>query len=97
MDLLDVGADSALGCDMEACGSAPAGNVAEGEEEREQEVRLSDKDRDDSASFSSSTSLLSSSPGPPAYCFRPDYIEEDKEMLSGCSKSFPGLKLFTRR
>ncbi|XP_061910112.1 diacylglycerol kinase zeta-like isoform X6 [Entelurus aequoreus] len=47
---------------------------------------------------SSDSSPCSSSPTPhPNACFLSNYTEDDREMLFGCSKSFTGLKLFTRR
>ncbi|XP_069376579.1 diacylglycerol kinase zeta isoform X15 [Paralichthys olivaceus] len=51
-----------------------------------------------SESSSSNTSLRSSSTLPPSSHSPPPLcVEEDKEMMSGCSKSFTGLKIFTRR
>ncbi|KAG7236085.1 hypothetical protein INR49_001366 [Caranx melampygus] len=51
-----------------------------------------------SGSTSSNTSLRSSSSTlPPASASpTPDNVEEEKEALTGCSKSFTGLKLFRR-
>lgn len=52
-----------------------------------------------SASSSSESSLHSTSSALlPVFLSNPPInTEEEKEMLSGCSKSFTGLKLFTRR
>lgn len=53
-----------------------------------------------SASTFSDSSLPSSSSSTLPGGFpsvHPIYVDEEKEMLSGCSKSFNGLKLFIRR
>lgn len=78
----DLGADLSDGAEVEACGGAP-------QREKSGDGAFS------SASTSSDSSLPSSSSNlPPVF---PVCVEEDKDLLSGCSKSFTGLKLFTRR
>lgn len=80
------------------CGATPAKD----EEEKERECLPNTKAGDgglSSASSSSESSLPSTcSTLLPVFSSNPPInIEEEKEMLSGCSKSFTGLKLFTRR
>ncbi|XP_022615731.1 diacylglycerol kinase zeta-like isoform X2 [Seriola dumerili] len=53
---------------------------------------LSSESSSSNASLPSSSTLPSTSSSPPPVC-----VEEEKEVLTGCSKSFTGLKLFTRR
>ncbi|XP_073318460.1 diacylglycerol kinase zeta-like isoform X4 [Pagrus major] len=106
----DQGADTDLGhgAGLEACGGVPeeqrgeTGRGEEDEEEEEEEEGLlnvkADYEEFSSASSSSNSSLPSSSTLPPVFSAAPPIcVEEDKEMLSGCSKSFTGLKLFNRR
>ncbi|KAK5875350.1 hypothetical protein CesoFtcFv8_027835 [Champsocephalus esox] len=92
----DLGAD--LGPGPEGCGAPdPKSEDAEGEGS----INLKGGDGEfSSASSSSNSSLPSSSSStlpsfftsPPPIC-----VEEEQEMLTGCSKSFTGLKIFTRR
>lgn len=83
---------------MNCCG-APAGDGAE----EGRECLLNPKAGDgelSSASSSSESSLPSTSSVllPPFFSSNPPInTDEEKEMLSSCSKSFTGLKLFTRR
>lgn len=92
---LDPGADPDLGheAEMEACRGAPK------ETEREEEglLTVNDGDGNFSSASSSNSSLRSSSTLPPSSSSPPACVEEEKETLSGCSKSFTGLKLFTRK
>lgn len=87
----DPGAHTDLGhgTELEACGGETEkgeGNIKGGDGEFS------------SASSSSVSSVPSSSALPPLFSSAPPLgVEEEKEMLSGCSKSFTGLKLFTRR
>lgn len=77
------------GAGLEACGGA-------GPEEtrgvREREGLLNTKGGDRKFSSASSSSNSSSTLPSPPVC-----VEEEKDLLSGCSKSFTGLKLFGRR
>lgn len=79
------------------------GALAEDEVEGDRECLLNPKAGDgelSSASSSSESSLPSTSSAllPPVFSSNPPInTGEEKEMLSGCSKSFTGLKLFTRR
>lgn len=97
----DPGADTDLGhgAGLEACSGAP--EEKRGETETEEEGLLNVKGGDgefSSASSSSNSSLPSSSTVHLVFSSpSPIYLEEEREMLSGCSKSFTGLKLFTRR
>ena len=107
----DQGTDTDLehGAGLEACGGAPEeqrGETGRGEEEDEEEEEeeegllnvKADYEEFSSASSSSNSSLPSSSALPPVfYTAPPICVEDDKETLSGCSKSFTGLKLFNRR
>ncbi|CAK6976514.1 diacylglycerol kinase zeta-like isoform X3 [Scomber scombrus] len=92
---LDPGAHPDLGheAEMEACRVAPKETEREGEEL----LTVNDGDGDFSSATSSNSSLRSSSTLPPSSSAPPACIEEENETLSGCSKSFTGLKLFTRR
>ncbi|KAK1876662.1 Portal protein [Dissostichus eleginoides] len=91
----DLGAD--LGPGPEACGAPdPKSEDAEGEGS----INLKGGDGEfSSASSSSNSSLPSSSSTLPSFFTSPPPIcvEEEQEMLTGCSKSFTGLKIFTRR
>lgn len=97
----DLGADIDLrdGAGLEACGLAPEENMDEAE--REGEWLLNVKGGDgafSSASTSSDSSLPSCSTRSPVFSSGPPIcVEDEKEMLSSCAKSFTGLKLFTRR
>ena len=96
------------GAGLEACGGAPEqqqgetgrGGEDNGDEEEEEGLLnvKADYEEFSSASSSSNSSLPSSSTFPPAFSAAPPIcVEEDKETLSGCSRSFTGLKLFNRR
>lgn len=81
------------------CCAAPAGDGVEDDGERLLNPKAGDGELS-SASSSSESSMLSTSPALPFPVFSPNppmNTDEEKEMLSGCSKSFTGLKLFTRR
>lgn len=107
----DQGTDTDLehGAGLEAFGGAPEeqrGETGRGEEEEEEDEEEeegllnveADYEEFSSASSSSNSSLPSSSARPPvSSTAHPICVEEDKETLSGCSKSFTGLKLFNRR
>lgn len=98
----DPGADIDLrdGAGLEACGGAPEGSWDEAEREGEWLLNVKGGDGAFSSASTSSDSSLpsSSSTRPPVFSSVPPICAEDeKEMLSGCSKSFTGLKLFTRR
>ncbi len=99
----DLGADTDLGHEtgLEACGGATEEQRGDTERQGEEEGLLNIKGGDgefSSASSSSNSSLPPSSTVPPVFSLSsPVCVEEEKEMLSGCSKSFTGLKLFTRR
>nr|XP_020441708.1 diacylglycerol kinase zeta-like isoform X2 [Monopterus albus] len=88
---LNTGADTDLGhgAGLEACGGSG------------EEVLLNvegGKGEFSSASSSSDSSLPSSSNLSPASSLSPPVgVEEEKKTVSGCSRSFTGLKLFTRR
>lgn len=91
MDLTD-------GRGLTNCCGAP-----DGDEVEEGECLLNSKAGDgelSSASSSSESSLPSTLSAllPPVFSSNPPInTDEEKEMLSGCSKSFTGLKLFSRR
>lgn len=83
---------------MNCCG-APAGDEVEEDGERLLNPKAGDGELS-SASSSSESSLPSASSAllSPVFSSNPPInADEEKEMLSGCSKSFTGLKLFTRR
>lgn len=91
MDLTD-------GVGLTNCCGAPSRDKVE----EVRECLLNPIEGDGDLSFASSSSELSlpstSSALLPVLSSNPPInIDEEKEMLSGCSKSFTGLKLFTRR
>ncbi|XP_078099841.1 diacylglycerol kinase zeta-like isoform X1 [Sander vitreus] len=98
----DLGADTHLGrgVGLEACGGALEQKREEPEREEEGSLNVKGGDGEFSSASSSSNSSLPSSSSTLPPCFsssHPICVEEEKEMLTGCSKSFTGLKLFTRR
>ncbi|KAK9523727.1 hypothetical protein VZT92_017629 [Zoarces viviparus] len=97
----DPGADTDLGhgAGLEACGGAPERPWEETEGEREGAASLKVKGGNGEFSSASSNSSLPSSSNLPTLFSSPPPIcvEDESEMLTGCSKSFTGLKLFTRR
>ncbi|GAA6216183.1 diacylglycerol kinase zeta-like isoform X6 [Lates japonicus] len=102
MDLdLGVDADLGHGAELETCGGTTEEKSLETERHGEGDGLLNLKGDDgefSSASSSSNYSLPSSSTLPPSSSSPPPIcVEEEKEMLTGCSKSFTGLKLFSRR
>lgn len=92
----DLGADADVGhgAGLEACGGTPKVQTGETETEEEELLNVKGDDGEFSSASSSSNSSLSSSTLQSGPAVR---VEEEKETLSGCSKSFTGLKLFTRR
>lgn len=96
---LDQGAHMDLGHGAGLVTSAGATERTELEREGDGIVNEKGADGEFSSGSSSSNASLHScstlapiSPSSPTVC-----AEEDKEMLTGCSKSFTGLKIFTRR
>ncbi|AWO95862.1 putative diacylglycerol kinase zeta-like [Scophthalmus maximus] len=95
---LDQGAHMDLGHGAGLVTSAGATERTELEREGDGIVNEKGADGEFSSGSSSSNASLHScstlapiSPSSPTVC-----AEEDKEMLTGCSKSFTGLKIFTR-
>lgn len=77
--------------------------MEEQSEETEKEEIVLEKMHEVDGEFSSgssssySSSWASSTLQPLASSSAPICMDEEKEVLSGCSKSFTGLKIFTRR
>ncbi|XP_042368812.1 diacylglycerol kinase zeta isoform X2 [Plectropomus leopardus] len=92
----DLGSDADVGREagLEACGGAPEKDMQE--TEREELLNVKEGDGEFSSASSSSNSSLPSSSTFPTY-FPQICVDEEKEVLTGCSKSFTGLKLFGRR
>lgn len=89
------------GAELEACSGAYEDNGDETEAEGGwfQNATGGDGALSSASTFSDSSLPSSSSSTLPGGfpSVHPIYVDEEKEMLSGCSKSFNGLKLFMRR
>ncbi|KAK5847960.1 hypothetical protein PBY51_017048 [Eleginops maclovinus] len=90
----DLGPDLGLG--PEACG---APDLQREDAEGDGSIIKGGDGEFSSASSSSISSLPSSSSTLPSFFMSspPICVEAEQEILTGCSKSFTGLKIFTRR
>ncbi|XP_061759636.1 diacylglycerol kinase zeta-like isoform X4 [Nerophis ophidion] len=91
---MDVNTDPAVEADMNTCRYPLREKEGDGEDflfSGKSEIDVFNSSSSDSSPCSSSPTSHSNA------CFLSNYTEDDREMLFGCSKSFTGLKLFTRR